>query len=154
MLGILVSKGRPGSSYLTTQMTVRLPPTIGCRALRSVCSFQDREFGAMPSVSDDDVFVGESFENKAFNLERPKQGVEYSEPALPRLQPISTRKHFAFSRSVSMTHRASLPACGRLLHLDSAVRQLRRRFFPLPPMCEVDALPLASTVEWAGGSSF
>jgi hypothetical protein len=67
---------------------------------------------------------------------------------------LSTRKHFSYSRSVSMTHRASLPACGRLLHLDSAVRQLRRRFFPLPPMCEVDALPLASTVEWAGGSSF
>jgi len=53
-----------------------------------------------------------------------------------------------------MTHRASQPACGRLLHLDSAVRQLRRRFFPLPPMREVEALPLASTVEWAGGSSF
>jgi hypothetical protein len=67
---------------------------------------------------------------------------------------LSTRKHFSYSRSVSMTHRESLPACGRPLHLDLAVRQLRRRFFPLPPMCEVDALPLASTVEWAGGSSF
>jgi len=34
-------------------------------------------------VSDDNVFVGEPLENKAFALERPKQGVEYSEPALP-----------------------------------------------------------------------
>lgn len=68
----------------------------------------------------------------------------------PPRRSVNSASYDEVSRSVSTTHRELPLACERLLHLESAVRQFRRRFFPLPPRREVDGLLLASTVEWAG----
>jgi len=67
--------------YVAAQMAVRLPPGRGRRALRSVSSFEDREFGSMSSVSDEDVFV-DGLDREAFAFEHPHQRVEYLQAAL------------------------------------------------------------------------